>query len=114
MMGTELEFVQYVIGQLQTDRAISYRQMFGVYTVYCNQKVVGLICDNQLFIKITEAGKSFAGEIPQGSPYPGAKLAFLIDEQLEDNAWLTQLVEITEQQLPIPKPKKKKPKKKLN
>ncbi|MFR6328379.1 MAG: competence protein TfoX [Eisenbergiella sp.] len=26
-------------------------------TEYCNGKIVGLICENQLFIKITEAGR---------------------------------------------------------
>ncbi len=35
---------------------ISYKKMFGEYGVYCNEKFIGVICDNQLYIKKTEAG----------------------------------------------------------
>jgi hypothetical protein len=43
-------------------------------------------------------------------PYPGAKPIFLIEEQIEDAEWLSELVRITTRELPAPKPKKRKKK----
>jgi TfoX/Sxy family transcriptional regulator of competence genes len=80
--------------------------MFGEYVIYLNAKVVALVCDNQLFVKPTEAGRSYIGEVVEAPPYPGARLAFLIEGGLEDRDWLAGLIRITEQALPKPKPKK--------
>ncbi len=82
--------------------------MFGEYALYSKGKVVALVCDNQLFIKSTEAGKSFIGDVVEAPPYPGAKLAFLIQDKIEDGEWLTQLITLTEEELPMPKPKSRK------
>ncbi len=82
--------------------------MFGEYALYSKGKVVALVCDNQLFIKSTEAGKSFIGDVVEAPPYPGAKLAFLIQDKIEDEEWLTQLITLTEEELPMPKPKSRK------
>ena len=84
--------------------------MFGEYALYFDGKVVGLICDNTLFIKITSAGKDFVGdEYSEGLAYPGAKPSLTIDEGLiENRQWLCQLVEITAANLPTPKPKNHK------
>jgi TfoX/Sxy family transcriptional regulator of competence genes len=67
-----------------------------------------LICDNKLFIKPTEAGRAFIGEVVEAPAYPGAKNSFLIEDQLEDSDWLSELVRLTVEELPEPKPKKKK------
>jgi len=92
--------------QIETAGDISYRKMFGEYALYCNKKVVALICDNQLFIKPTQAGKSFIGEVVEKPPYSGAKPYYLIEAQVEDSQWLSRLVKVTEEELPMPKPKK--------
>ncbi|MEG2950922.1 MAG: TfoX/Sxy family protein, partial [Clostridia bacterium] len=54
MASTE-EYVQYVCEQMSGAGTITYKKMFGEYTIYCDQKVLGLICDNQVFIKPTAA-----------------------------------------------------------
>ncbi len=36
--------------------------MFGEYALYCDQRVVALICDDQVFVKITDPGKAYVGE----------------------------------------------------
>jgi TfoX/Sxy family transcriptional regulator of competence genes len=69
--------------------------------------VVALICDNQLFVKPTDAGRSFIGEVTEAPPYPGARLAFLIEDEIEDGEWLSRLISLTEEQLPPPRPKAK-------
>lgn len=106
-MASDLDFVEYVVDQIEDVGPISYRKMFGEFTIYCNGKIVALVCDNQLFVKPTEAGRSFIGDVVEAPPYPGAKPAFLIDEKIEDNQWFSSLVRLTEAELPAPKPKKR-------
>jgi TfoX/Sxy family transcriptional regulator of competence genes len=86
--------------------------MFGEYGIYCRGKIVALFCDDQLFVKPTAAGKVFIGKVKEGPPYPGAKPWFLIaGDRCEDGEWLSELVRLTERELPAPKPKSPKPKK---
>jgi TfoX/Sxy family transcriptional regulator of competence genes len=88
--------------------------MFSGYCLYCDGKVVGLICNDVLYIKITEPGMIFVGEdYQEGRAYNGAKPSIMIDDrQLEDNVWLSELVRITADSLTLPKLKKAKNKKK--
>jgi TfoX/Sxy family transcriptional regulator of competence genes len=109
-MATEKSFVEFIVDQLENAGHITYRAMFGEYGIYSDGKLFGLICDNKLFVKITDAGKIFAGNIQESPAYPGAKPSFLIEEQLEDREWLTTFVNITRDALP--EPKIKKPRKK--
>ena len=106
-MASDLDFVEFVVDQVGNAGAIAYRKMFGEYALYCEGKVVALVCDNQLFVKPTKAGKSFIGNVVEAPAYPGAKPSFLIDEQLEDKDWMSGLIKLTEKELPEPKPKKK-------
>lgn len=107
-MASDLNFVKFVVDQIDDSCDVSYRMMFGEYALYSKAKVVALICDDQLFVKATVAGRSFIGDVVEAPPYPGAKLAFLIQDKIEDGEWLTQLITLTEEELPKPKPKKKK------
>ena len=109
-MGSRLDFVEYVIDQISNAGAIEYREMFGEYAIYSNGKVVALVCDNRLFVKPTKAGRGFIGDVVEAPAYPGAKPYFLIEEQLENQDWLSRLILLTEQELPKPKPKKSKKK----
>ena len=111
-MASDQEFVDFVLDQLKGVGGITSKKMFGEYALYCEGKIVALVCDNQLFIKPTEAGRSFIGDVVEAPPYPGAKPSFLIEEQIEDKDWLSTLVRLTEQELPKPKVKKKAKKKK--
>ena len=109
-MASDLSFVEYIVDQIENAGEIRYRKMFGEYAVYCNEKMTALICDNQLFIKPTEAGRAFIGDVIEAPPYPGAKNSFLIEDKMDDREWLSQLVRITAKELPMPKPKRKKKK----
>ncbi len=84
--------------------------MFGEYVIYADNKLFALVCDNKLFVKPTDGGRSFIKDVKEAPPYPGAKLCFLIEEKIEDRKWLSELVRITAKELPEPKPKKKKKK----
>lgn len=67
-----------------------------------------MICNDRLFIKPTEGGRAFIEDVVEAPPYPGAKPIFLIEDQIEDADWLSELVRTTTRELPAPKPKKKK------
>jgi len=108
-MATDQEFVEFLADQMEEAGEISFRKMFGEYALYCDRKVVGLICENQLFVKPTEGGRKQIGEAVEAPPYPGAKNYFLIEDAFEDREWIRDLIRITAQELPLPKPKKKKP-----
>jgi TfoX/Sxy family transcriptional regulator of competence genes len=99
-MPNEQVFLDYIYGQLEPLGDINIKKMFGGATMYFEQKVVGLITDNQLYIKPTPAGKSFIGNVIEAAPYPGAKDHYLIDEKLDDPNWLCELVLKTAQELP--------------
>ena len=110
-MASDLDFIKFVIDQVQNAGVISCRPMFGGHTLYCEGKVVALICDNQLFVKPTKAGRSFIGNVVEAPAYTGAKPSFLIEEQLEDKEWVSRLIKLTQEELPAPKPRKKSKKK---
>lgn len=109
-MASSLEFVQYAADQMGEAGEITYRKMFGEYGIYCDGKIFGVICEDQLFVKITERGRELAPDLGEGSHYHGAKPHFLV-EDLEDREKLSRLVRETCSELPMPKPKKKKVKK---
>jgi len=109
-MSTSASTIEYILDQLGD--GVTERKMFGEYALYTHGKVVALVCDDQLFVKITDAGKEFVGKkYEEGTAYPGAKPSMLIDEDsIEDREWLRELFEITAAHLPAPKPKKRKAK----
>jgi TfoX/Sxy family transcriptional regulator of competence genes len=106
-MPSDETFVMFIVDNIENAGIITYKKMFGEYAIYSDGKVVALLCDNQLFVKRTEGGRSFMGDVVEASPYPGAKSSFLIGDTCEDKAWISALIRITAEELPIPKPKKK-------
>ena len=98
-MASSLEFTQYVAEQLSGAGEITYKKMFGEYGLYCDGKLFANVSDDQLFIKITEAGRSLFPALPEAPPYPGAKDYFLI-ENVDDGDFLAALTIATCQALP--------------
>lgn len=107
LMASKPEFVQYIADQLSGAGEITYRKMFGEYGMYLDGKIFSVICEDQFYVKVTEAGRRFAPELEEAPPYEGAKPYFLAEE-LDDKEWLTALAKETWKELPVPKPKKKK------
>jgi TfoX/Sxy family transcriptional regulator of competence genes len=107
-MASDQNFVDFVVDQIENVGNISAKKMFGEYALYSDDKIFALICNNKLFIKKTESGRIFIGDVDEEPPYTGAKPIFRINEKIEDKEWLSELVRITVKELPMPKPKKKK------
>ncbi len=101
-MASNPDFVQYVADQCAAAGDIMTRKMFGDYGIYCHGKIFGLICDDKLYIKPTEAGRKLLRTVELRPPYPGAKDYFYISD-VDDHEWLSALVTATCKELPVPK-----------
>lgn len=111
-MTSQQSTVDFIVEQIAKAGVVSARKMFGEYGIYCNGKMVALICDDQLFVKPTAAGRALIGEATEGAPYKGAKLCFVISpEKWDDDEWLAELIRVTTAELPPPvrKQRVKKP-----
>ncbi len=109
-MATKESTIEYILDQLSAVKDVRARKMFGEYALYCQDKVVALVCDDELFVKVTEPGKQFVGkQYQEGFPYPGAKAAMHIrGDMLEDQKFVCELIRITTKALPVAKSKKSK------
>lgn len=107
-MASDRSFVEYICEQGSGAGLLTFKAMFGEYALYCDGKVVAFICDNQLFLKPTIAGRALLRKPTEAPPYPGAKNYFLIDEALDDRQVIATLIRKTADELPTPKPKKSK------
>jgi TfoX/Sxy family transcriptional regulator of competence genes len=54
--------------------------MFGEYALYADGKVVALVCDDQLYVKILPASEALESVCEKGEPYPGAKPHYVVEE----------------------------------
>lgn len=108
-MASDQSFADYAADQIRGAGSIRTLKMFGEYGIYCDERVVALVCDNQLFVRPTAGGRAFIGTPAEAPPYPGAKPHFLVTDRLDDREWLTELIAVTVKEVPLPKPKKPKP-----
>ena len=107
-MSTDPGTVAFIEDQLAGLRVRTLR-MFGEYGIYCDEKIVGLICDDTLFLKPTSADPALFARTEPGPPYPGAKDYHRIPgDALEDREWLGAAVQATADALPSPREKKPK------
>lgn len=107
-MSTDPSFADHVLDQICGAGAVSMRKMFGEYAVYCDAKVVALVCDNQVFLKPLPEALALVGDPIFAPPYPGAKPHLLLTDALDDPDLMTRLVRVVAMALPTPKPKKAK------
>lgn len=106
-MACNDDFVQYVVDQCSDAGAITVKKMFGDYGIYCNGKIFGLICDDNFYIKPTEAGHKLLRIEDLRSPYEGAKKYFYIAD-VDDREYIISLIRATYEELPESKYRKRK------
>ena len=92
-MATNADLVQYIVEQASKAGEVSARKMFGDYCLYCNGKVVGLICDDYLYLKPLKQLQPLLHECDQQMrpPYDGAKPHYLITD-VDDRDYVSMLV----------------------
>lgn len=106
-MSTEKSTIDFILDQISIAGSVTAKKMFGEYGVYCDGKIVALVCDDQLFVKPTVGGRAFIGVCEEKPPYPGAKpYLYITGDQWEDQEWLSTLIKISVAELPATKSKK--------
>jgi len=113
-MGSTQKTVDFILEQIAAAGTVSARKMFGEYAIYCGEKTVALVCDNQLFVKDTAQGRELIEECVEKQPFPGAKPWLYISGELwDDHMWLTKLIRVTAENAPLPTKSKRKAKAKV-
>jgi TfoX/Sxy family transcriptional regulator of competence genes len=108
-MATQQRTIDFLLEQATVAVTVTAKPMFGEYGVYVDGKMIGSVCDDQLFVKPTVSGRAHAEPVSDAPPYPGAKPQMLISADRWENAeWLGELLRITAAVLPAPKPRKPK------
>ena len=105
-MATDKDTVAYICEQVQGAGVVSARPMFGEYGLYCDGRVVALICNNQLFLKPTPQAMAILGPVPMAPAYPGGKPMAVADEALDDADLIARVIAMIAREVPEPKPKK--------
>ncbi|GAA3864945.1 TfoX/Sxy family protein [Leifsonia kafniensis] len=104
-MSTSPDVVAFIEDQLG-GLFVRTRAMFGEFGLYCDEKIVALICDDDLFLKPSSIDPVLLERTELAPPYPGAKNYYRVPgDALEDRDWLRAVVQATADALPLPKPR---------
>jgi TfoX/Sxy family transcriptional regulator of competence genes len=79
-MASQKQTVDFILSKLREPKRFSARSMFGEFALYADRKVVALICDNLLYVKILPASRELDSLCEKAPPYPGAKPYYLVEE----------------------------------
>lgn len=104
-MASRKEYLVFILEQLSHVDGIHFRPMMGEYLLYKNEKVFGGIYDDRLLVKPVNAALIRMPDAPREQPYPGAKEMLLVT-QVDDQRFLTQLIDAMYEELPEPKKRK--------
>ena len=99
--------MDFLLDVLSDSRQVSARRMFGEFCLYYAGRPVGLVCDEQLYLKPSDAGRRLMKAVSEGAPFPGARAHLRISpDDWDDRAWMNTMVRLTFESLPAPKPVK--------
>jgi TfoX/Sxy family transcriptional regulator of competence genes len=104
-MASTKEYLEFVLEQLSDLSGISYRAMMGEYIIYYQGRIAGGIYDDRFLVKPVPAARKLMPEAPLELPYEGAKEMLLV-EDIDNKAFLTELLNAMADELPLPKKKK--------
>ena len=105
-MASSKEYLEYVLDQLSGLEDIAYKPMMGEYILYYEGKIIGGIYDDRFLVKPVRSAKALMPNAPLDLPYEGAKEMLLV-EDVDDRAFLKELLNAMIYELPTPKKKKK-------
>ena len=104
-MASSKEYLEFIMEQLSGLDEISCKAMMGEYIIYYRGKIVGGIYDDRFLVKPVKAARELMPEADLELPYDGAKEMLLVDN-VDDKAFLKELLEGMYDELPAPKKKK--------
>ncbi len=100
-MASSRGYLDFILEQLSELDGISWRAMMGEYILYYRGAVFGGIYDDRLLVKPVKAAAALMPDAERELPYEGAKEMLLVDN-VEDRAFLRELVEAVYADLPAP------------
>ncbi|MBO4360359.1 MAG: TfoX/Sxy family protein [Eubacteriaceae bacterium] len=104
-MASSREYLDFLTDQLSGLEGVTSRKMMGEYIIYYRGRIVGGIYDDRFLVKPVEAAKKLIADPPMEIPYEGAREMILV-EDVDDRAFLEELVLSMYPELPEPKKKK--------
>lgn len=104
-MASSKDYLDFVLEQLSELDGISSRPMMGEYILYYQGRIVGGIYDDRFLVKPTCAALAMMPDAPREIPYDGGKEMLLVDN-IEDRAFLKELLEAMLPELSAPKTKR--------
>ena len=103
-MATRKEYLNYVLEQLSDVDGITHRRMMGEYIIYYHGKITAYLCDDRLLVKPVASAVKMMPQAKFETPYDGAKEMLLV-ENVDDRAFLKELLKAMYPELPQPKKK---------
>ncbi|MBR4447305.1 TfoX/Sxy family protein [Methanobrevibacter sp.] len=104
-MASSKDYLEYILEQLSDLDDITHRAMMGEYIIYYRGKIIGGIYDNRFLIKPVKTAIAMIPNANMERPYEGAKEMVLV-EDVENRAFLKELVEAMYEELPAAKKRK--------
>ena len=107
-MATSPDLIELLEEQL-AGLPIRIAPMFGGSGIWFDDKPVGVITQDTVYLKRSDADPALLDGSTLAPAYDGAKPSHRIPRDLlEDADWLTRAVKATGDALPVPKPRRKK------
>ena len=104
-MASSREYLAFILEQLSLLENVSWKAMMGEYILYCRGRIVGGIYDDRFLVKPVPSARRLMPDAPAEIPYEGAKEMLLV-ENVEDRAFLRELVDAVADEVPAPKKKR--------
>jgi TfoX/Sxy family transcriptional regulator of competence genes len=105
-MASSKEYLDYILEQLSDLDEITYRAMMGEYLLYYRKKIIGGIYDDRFLLKPVKVAREMMPDANMELPYEGAKEMLLVND-VENKAFLKELVEAMYEELPSPRKRSK-------
>ena len=102
------EFNEYVHEVFSTAGDITIKSMMGGYLVYFKGKLIGDICDNELFLKRTPTSDRLLADSELRYPYEESKTLMHVFDSFDDKVLIQELLNGMYAELPEKKPRKAK------
>ena len=100
------EFNEYIYESFSAAGDIVIKSMMGGFLVYFNGKLIGDICDNELFLKRTPTSDRLLADSELRYPYEESKTLMHVFDSFDDKALILELLEGMYAELPEKKAKK--------
>ena len=100
------EINEYVRDSFSKSGDIVIKSMMGGYLVYFNGKLIGDICNNELFLKRTPTSDRLLADSELRYPYEDSKTLMHVFDSFDDKALILELLDGMYAELPEKQPRK--------